>query len=219
MDEYIIREAKESDIPFLADVVIWAERGVSDKCVYSTMFNISEEEARAKIRDIFEEEVDGCEFSLSSFLITEYNNEPVGALGGWIECFEGAMPSSILKSNLINYTFNKKSIDYLIAKMHIVKDIIAKRDPLSLQIEYLYFVRNHRGKGQVGELVTEHEKKAKLKYPDLKKSQIQIFKNNYPSIRAAESLGYRLAKTYTAESDEILKFLACKEKNIYEKEF
>jgi hypothetical protein len=219
MDEYIIREAKESDIPFLADVVIWAERGVSNKCVYSTMFNISEEEAKKKIRDIFEEEIDGCEFSLSSFLVAEYKNEPVAALGGWIECFEGALPSSILKSNLINYTFNKESIEYLMTKTHVVKDIIAKRDALALQLEYIYITRSHRGKGLAEKMIIEHEKNAKLKYPGVKKAQIQIFKNNFPSIKIAENLGYHLAKTYTANNDDILDFLACKEKNIYEKEY
>ena len=49
MDEYLIREAVKRDIPFLADTVIAAEKGRSDKLSYSTLFNISESKAKELI--------------------------------------------------------------------------------------------------------------------------------------------------------------------------
>jgi len=44
MTDYLIRQATNSDIPFLAEAVMSAEKGVSNKCIYSTLFNISEED-------------------------------------------------------------------------------------------------------------------------------------------------------------------------------
>jgi len=103
--------------------------------------------------------------------------------------------------------------------MHIVKDIIAKREPMTLQLEYVYILRNHRGKGILDKLMYGQEQRAKQMYPELKKGQLQIFSNNFPSIRTTYRYGYSLSKTYNAENDDILDYLACKEKNIYEKNF
>jgi len=59
------------------------------KLSYSTFFNLSEEQVRSYIIRMFEEEVDGCEFSLSSYLLYEYEGNPVASVGGWIEGFGG----------------------------------------------------------------------------------------------------------------------------------
>lgn len=219
MKEYVIRKATKNDFPFLADTVIAAEKGVSDKCNYSTLFNVSEKEAKDLIITMFEEEVEGCEFSLNSYLVTEYNGEPVAAFGGWIECFEGSMPSSLLKSNLINYTFRKESIEFLKTKMQIIKDIIVEREPLSLQFEYLYVSNSHRGKGLAHDLIEKHEVNAKATYPALKKGQFQLFKNNVTIISLFGKHGYKVVKSYKSDNDEVLNYLPSNEKYVMEKEF
>lgn len=77
MNEYLIRKAKAADIPFLADVVIASEKGMSDNLSFTTLFNIPEDRAKELIINMFEEEIDGCELSLSSFIVTEYNGQPI----------------------------------------------------------------------------------------------------------------------------------------------
>lgn len=219
MNEYLIRKPLRSDLPFLADAVIAAERGISDKCNYSTLFNLSIEEVKELIIKMFEEEVDGCEFSLSSYLVTEYNKEPVAAFGAWIECLDGTMPSSILKSNLINYTFKKESVEFLKTKMDIVKELVAEREPLSLQFEYLYVSESHRGKSLAHDLINKHEENAKIIYPSLKKGQFQLFGNNTRIINLFGKHGYRVVKNYKSTHSEILNYLPYNEKLIMEKEF
>ena len=59
MDGYTIRKAIPKDIPFLADVVIAAEKGMSDKLSYATLFNFSETEVKALVINMLEEENDG----------------------------------------------------------------------------------------------------------------------------------------------------------------
>lgn len=219
MNEYIIRKALKDDLLFLAEAVIAAEKGISNKCNYSTLFNISEKEVKDLIVLMFAEEVDGCEFSLNSYLVTEYNGAPVAAFGAWIECFKESMPSSLLKSNLINFTFRKESIEFLKTKMHLIKDMIAERDPMTLQFEYLYVSENHRGNKLAHDLINKHEEIAKLQFPVLRKAQFQLFSNNIPIINLFGQHGYRVVKSYKANNNEILTYLPFGEKLIMEKEF
>ena len=121
MREYLIRKATLKDTSFLAEVIIAAEKGVSDNLSYSTLFNLPESKVRELLIAILKEEIDGCAFSISSFLVTEFDGHPVAALGGWIEGFEENTSSKIIKSNLISYIFPKESIQALVLNSNISK--------------------------------------------------------------------------------------------------
>jgi hypothetical protein len=217
MNEYLIRDAVKEDIPFLADVVIAAEKGGSDKLSFSTLFNLTENEVKDLLIAIFEEEIDGCELSVSSFLVAEYNGELVAASGAWIEKFDGGLSSQILKSNLISYTFTKESIAFLKTKSDIIKDILIEREPLTLQFEYLYIKQDYAGRGIDIELVQKNEKKAVEKYPRLKKAQCQLFKNNIFAVKMAIKKDFKIVRTYKAADSNILDYLAGDEKILMEK--
>jgi hypothetical protein len=217
MNEYLIRKATAKDHSFLADTVIAAEKGMSDKLSYSTLFNLPEAEVKQLIISMFDEEIDGCEFSTSSFLVVEYQGQPVAALGGWIECFDGEQPSKILKSNLISYTFSKESIEFLKTRSHLVKDILIERQPMSLQYEYLYVCKDHLGKDLDKALVKKHEENALMVYPEVEKSQTQLFKNNLFSIKSLLKQGFQVAHIYKADNKEIIDYLPSAEKYLLEK--
>jgi hypothetical protein len=217
MDEYLIREAVRKDIPFLADTVIAAEKGRSDKLSYSTLFNISESKAKELLVSMFEEEIDGCELSLSSFLVAEYNGETVGASSAWIERFDGCMPSQILKSNLILNTYGKESLEFFKTKSHIVKDILAGREPLTLQLEYMYIQEKHLGKGLDTAFIKKSEEKALAKYPALRKIQVQLFKNNIFAIIVLRKKNFNVVKSYKSNNREIFEYIPFDEKLLMEK--
>ncbi len=219
MNEYLIRNAVIKDIPFVVDVVIAAEKGMSDKLSYSTLFNLSENEVKDLIIKMFEEEVDGCELSLSSFLVAEYQGEAVAASGAWIEGFNGVMSSQILKSNLISYVFKKESIEYLKTKSYLVKDILIPREPQTLQFEYMHITDKHLGKGLDVELIRKNEEYALAKYPDLQKAQCQLFKNNIFAIKMASKKGFKIIKSYKSGNSEILEYLSFNEKILMEKTY
>ena len=206
MDEYLIREAEIKDIPFLADTVIAAEKGSSNKLSYSTLFNISESKAKELIIAMFEEEIDGCELSLSSFLVAEYKGEVVGAIGSWIEGFDGSMPSKILKSNLILHSFEKESIEFFKPKSHIIKDTFIEREPLTLQLEYIYITAKHLGKDLDNELIKKSIANAVAKYPGLKKIQTQLFKNNIFAVIVLRKKGFNVVRSYRSDNKEILDY-------------
>ena len=219
MNEYLFRKAVVKDIPFLADVIISAEKGKSDKLSYSTLFNISESRARELIISMLEEEIDGCELSLSSFWVAEYGGEPVAASGSWIESFNGLMPSQILKSNLISYFYERESIEFLKARSHMLKGILADREPMTLQFEYMHISDEHVGKGIDAELVKKNEEYALAQYPALKKAQCQVFKNNIFAVKVALKRGYKIVKSYKSVDDELFNYLPFNEKVLMEKLF
>jgi ribosomal protein S18 acetylase RimI-like enzyme len=207
MNKYIIRKATLEDIPFLVEVVIAASKSNSDKLGFSTLFNLPEDKIRQIIGSMFEEEIDECEFSLSSFLITEHHGKPVAAVGGWIEGLIQKIPSSTLKSNLINFYFPKESIALVLSRSDIISDVLIGRKNLSLQIEYVYIDKNHRGKGLGEALIREHIKNALLTYPELKKVQVQLFGNNIPAIKLYEKCGFRIEKVFKSSNAKIFDYL------------
>jgi ribosomal protein S18 acetylase RimI-like enzyme len=217
MSEYIIRKASEKDIPFLAEIVIAAEKGNSDKLSYSTLFNISEEKAKELIIAMFEEEIEGCEFSVDSFLIAEIDTEAVAGFGAWIEGFDGNSPSKILKSNLISYTFGPDCIAYLKTKANLLKDFLTEREPLALQFEYLFVSNKHRGNHLATLLIEKHIEQAKQLYPELQKAQVQLFKNNANAVSVYERNGFETVQTLRSNEPELLNYLPYNEKLLMEK--
>ena len=116
MSGYQLRTASENDIEFITQVIIAAEKGNSDMLGFSTLFNLKESEVKEAIGAMLREEIDFCEFSISSFIIVTENEIPVAAFGGWIEAMPGEMPSKLLKSNLLGYTLKKENLAFLKTK-------------------------------------------------------------------------------------------------------
>lgn len=218
MNDYTFRKATESDAGFLADVVIAAEKSNSDKLSYATLFGISEEQAKSFITSMFEEEIDGCEFSIDSFLIAEYQGKPVASFGAWIEGLDGT-PSKLLKSNLISFTFGKDCIEYLKSTSHVLQDLVTEREPMTLQFEYLFVDGSHRGKNLSDTIIQKHEEIARELYPELQKSQVQLYANNCNAIRVYERNGFEIAQTYRSDDSEVLNYLPFGEKCIMEKKY
>jgi len=217
MNGYIVRQAEKKDVPFLVETVIAAEKGRSDKLSYATLFNLSESEVALLLAQMFNEEIDGCELSISSFLIVEHEGETAAASAVWIENFEDNMPSQILKSNLILNTFDKESIAFFKTKAHIIKDILIEREPLTLQLEYLYITNKHVGKGLDALLINTGQQNAIQKYPQLQKIQGQLFKNSIFAIIALRKKDFTIARTYKSENPDILNYIPFNEKLLMEK--
>jgi N-acetylglutamate synthase-like GNAT family acetyltransferase len=217
MGEYYIRKATLKDVPFLAEVIVAAEKGNTGNMSYSTLFNLTESKVEELIIAILGEEIDGCEFSLSSYLVTEFDGKPVAALGGWIEGFEENTSSKILKSNLISFIFPKESIQALISNSNMICDILIDREMMTLQLEYGYILKDHRGKKLLEPLIHKHVENALSIYPDLKKVQFQCFKNTTQVVHLFEKLGYYIAKEVHAKNEEVSNFLPDRVKLLMEK--
>ncbi len=196
-NKYVIRRATLDDVDFLVTTIIEAEKSSTNNLGLANYFEVTEEELRRYLKAILEEEIDGCELSVSSFIIAEYEDTPVSTRGGWMEGRnEDEQPSSVLKSNLISYHFPMDKILNAQKKWEIVKDIQVEREWNTYQWEYSYTVPEHRGHHLVPRINEMHIQQA-LEL-GAKKIQGHVFANNIKSLKAYERSGFKVVRSYTS---------------------
>jgi ribosomal protein S18 acetylase RimI-like enzyme len=217
MTGYNIRKATLNDIDFITATIIAAEKSGSEKLGLAAIFNLTEQEVRPLIHAMLEEEIDECEFSVSSFLLTEYNGSPVAAIGGWVEGLVEKMKSAVLKSNLIGFCFPKEAIAFAHSRIKDIAGILIEREDLALQIEYVYIDKNHRGKALGEGLIKQHIENARQAYPAINKAQVQVFSNNLAAVKLYEKCGFYIAKAFKAHNESIFEYLPHNEKLLMEK--
>lgn len=195
MSELIIRKASSKDIEFLVEAIVEAEKGGTEKFGFASMLNLSESEARSYIKKMLEEEIDGCEFSVSSFLIVNIQKENVAAVGGWIEGInDDNQPSTTIKSNLFSYILPIENIKHMYQNSHVLKGIQHERKWHTLQIEYVYVKPQYRGKHLSEKLICKHIEYATHTHTDLSEVYVQLFEVNIYAKLVYEHLGFLINK-------------------------
>jgi ribosomal protein S18 acetylase RimI-like enzyme len=189
INEFTIRPAIPDDIPFLVDTIIEAEKSGTSVLTYTTIFGLTEAEARECIAKMLEEGVDGCELSVSGFILAEKDNQIAGAVGEWIEGSEG-IPSGILKGNLLRYTLPPQCFEKASTLNKIVNDLHIEYVTNTIQIGLVYVAPEARGKGLVSILIDHKIDSLKESNPHVKEAYVQVFGNNLPAIRAYEKAGF-----------------------------
>lgn len=196
-EKLIIRPATLDDVEFIATTIIEAEKSSTDKIGPANYFEISEEDYRKYLIQMLEEEIDGCEISLSSFVVAEYEGKVVAARGGWLEGDnEDGMPSDMLKSNLFAYIIPKENLLKGKEKYDIIKDILINREMGAYQLENSYTHPDFRGYHIMGLLDAYHIDRAKKL--GAKKVQGHVSGSNVRSIKACERSGMHIVKTYVS---------------------
>ena len=217
--KYIFRNATVSDIDFLAEVIIESKKGVSNVLGWAELFELTIEEFREYLKQMLAEEVDGCEFSVSSFIVAEYDGKPAAAIGGWVEGGnEDGTPSSILKSNLLGFVIPMDNRLKAITNHEIVSALKVEREMGAYQMEYGYALPEHRGHHLLRRLFEQHEKRALESPLKPKKIQGMAFGNNKLSIKSLTDRGFSIAKIFESDHPDILKFVPYNKLLLFEKQ-
>ena len=217
--KYIIRRATFDDIDFITKVIIEAEKSMTNNFGLANFFEMGEDEIEGYIKQILEEEVDGCEFSLSSFFVAEYEGETVSALGGWLEGYFDEMPSEILKSNLVGFVFPKDKVLKTASKADIVRALQIPREMGTYQLEYSYTRDDHRGHRLIQRMMMAHLAYAKEIKPDIKKAQLHVFENNPTIIKVHERSGFHIAKRFVSDNPKALEYYPYNVELLMERDF
>ena len=194
-EDILIRKATIKDVDFLVDTIVFAEKSGTANFGLANLFEISEEDMCMYIKKILEEEIDGCEFSISSFIVAEHKGKVVAALAGWIEGQnEDGLSSSMLKSNLFSYVFPKDLIFKVRSKSEAVKPIQIERSIGAYQFDYGFTNQCYRGKGIMNAIIENHIQIAKTQ--GVRKMQVHIFENNLASINNYLRKGFDVKERY-----------------------
>jgi len=206
-NKYVFRPATIKDIDFLVETVIQAEKSSTGMCGLANYFSVSEEEMRGYVKQMFAEEVDGCELSVSSFIVVEYEGKVVAASGGWLEGNnEDGLPSSILKSNLLMYVLPKDIILDAQKNADVIKDLTIEKEMGVYQLEYSYIVPEHRGQFLLQDLTEAHIARAKSYGPQVKKIQAHAFEANKVILLINKVLRFKQTKRFVSTHPRILEF-------------
>lgn len=217
MNERIeIYPATISDIDFVAETIIEAEKSGTDKISFCNIFSMTESEVRELLKKILEKDVRGQEISYSEYLLCTVDGEYAGACTSWVEA-ESGHSAALLKADLL---FDHIDRDKLIEAQKIfslIQGLNIEREPGTLQLANAYVKPKFRGKGIIGLLMNEHIRLQKIKHPYVKKAQLRVTKTNENAARAYEKIGFVKIYEKTVEDDEILKILPAKTKILMEK--
>ena len=217
MEEFTYRPATLDDIPFLADTIIEAEKSGTDILSYTTIFGLSEEEALTHVKAMLEEEIDGCELSVSSFLVAESGGKVVAALSSWVEGSEG-LSSAELKGNLLSYVLPRESILKAASVNHIVRKIHMDYQMGTIQKGAGYVVKEFRNRKLFGILTEKMIEYLRQSHPEVWEVYTQVFGCNTAAIRANEKIGFSIVDTIETDDPEILRLLPSNQKHLLKKE-
>lgn len=215
-EEFIIRRATIEDLNFLTDTIVAAEKSGTDNFGLAKFFELSDNEMWQYIRAMLNEEIEGCELSISSFLVAEYHNMVVSAFAGWVEAQnEEGLPSAILKSNIVGFCLPAENVKNSQSKRDVVRPLQIEREAGTYQLEYSYTLPQYRGYGILGLLMDAHEKEAISK--GVKKMQVHVFDNNLAAIKSYRKKGFIEVKRYISEHPETSLFFPSKVELLMEK--
>lgn len=217
MPDFMIRKALATDIRFLVDTIVAAEKSGTDNFGFAKLFELSEEDMRPYLSAMLEEEIDGCELSIGNFMVADHKGEAVAAFAGWVEGQnEDDLPSSLLKSNLIGYVLPKENVLKAQSKSDVVRPLQIEREKGSYQLEYSYTKPEFRGKDLMARIIDEHVKRAVKS--NVRKIQVQVFANNEPAIRTYEKNGFVVKKEFISNNPQSLQYFPFNIKLLMEKE-
>ena len=216
MAEFALRNANINDVPFLVETIIEAEKSGTDKLSYSTVFGLSEPESKKYISEMLLEEVNGCELSISSFLIAEKKEKIAAAIAAWIEESEG-VPSTILKGNLLSFILPKEYINKAMLLNQTLQDLHIDYIPGTMQLGLVYVSPAFRGLNLVRTLIDEKIRQLLLINPNVTEIYVQVFGNNLPAIRAYEKVNFKVVMIKETSNEEILHYLPSNKKILMKK--
>jgi ribosomal protein S18 acetylase RimI-like enzyme len=210
------RSAAPSDKDFLITTIIEAEKSGSNIISYCAIFSINEEELKALLGRILDEDIEGQELYIPGFLIAEVDGEPAAAISAWIEN-ETGMSSNIIKSNLLMYCLDRDTLINATPALQLMNEINVPRSAGALQIESVYTAEKYRGLGLVSKLVDEHIRRNREAGKVFDTAQVILLQNNVSARKAYEKTGFAVVKEKTCADKAILKLLSCDTKILMEK--
>tara|TARA_B100000963_G_scaffold148278_3_gene129214 strand:- start:76035 stop:76697 length:663 start_codon:yes stop_codon:yes gene_type:complete len=207
-----IKKASKKDIDFIIESIIAAEKNNTEILSYSKIFNLKISKVKEILKQTLLFNVDGCELSISSYLIGFIKNKPVASVGAWVEGKTG-LPSSTIKGNLLFKSMPTDSIKYAKSIFNITSKLYTQYILNSFCIGIVYIKKNYRGYGifkKILEIHINNINKGERKM----NTYVHVFSNNISAIKTYEKNGFVVIKEIKSDDNEIKKYLPFNKKQI-----
>jgi ribosomal protein S18 acetylase RimI-like enzyme len=211
----LIRTAALTDIDFIAEAIIGADKSGTGVSSYCRIFEIPEDILRRSIKLILAEDFDGFDIGMKCFRIAEIDHDHAGAVSSWIEGMDG-IASGTKKLSAFSFVLKGKNSN-LKNNLEIISEISIAREPGTLQLESVFTRSQFRGLGIAGKLINHHIELCRSAFPSVQKAQIQVMQENEVAVRTYQNLGFEIKETKTSGNPHITEFLPGRKKLMLEK--
>ena len=207
-----IKKAKLEDADFIVESLIEAEKNNTKVLSYSKIFNLKISKVKEVLKKTLIMNIDGCELSISSYLIGFIENKPVASIGAWIEGANGT-PSSTVKGNLLFKSLPKNSIKYAKSISNLTSKLYTEYIDNSFCIGIVYIKKGYRGYGIFKKIFEIHINNNKI-YDRKMNTYVHVFSNNISAIKTYKKNGFIMMKELKSDDNEIKKYLPFNKKQI-----
>lgn len=203
-EDILIRKAIKTDIDFIVESIVQAEKGMGNTISYCTLFDITEKEFRDVAGKILDEGISNFEFSLDSFMIAESGGKPAGAYGAWLEGADG-ISSGLLKMSALRSFLPKANILHYKSLAGSANEISFNRQAGTMQYESIYIPELFRGRNIGTMLVEALSNNLRMQYPRIDAAYVQLMKHNTVSLQAHVKYGFKIVDEKTGTNSGLLK--------------
>ncbi len=203
---YTVRRAGTADAAFLAEAILRADLGTEGRhSSYAALFGLSFDESKKAIEAMMAEEMEGCEFSPVHFLIAEANGSPVASVSSWIEGSDG-VSSWMVRSVLMKQYYPEGAMAHVARLKHLTDQMMVHRSEGAMQIESVFVLPDHRGRGLAAKLIRAHIARLMMQDYPFSKVELMTYTNNKNAIRAYEKMGFAITAETSCADPQVTEY-------------
>jgi GNAT superfamily N-acetyltransferase len=210
------RKATPDDFDFLFKAIMEADKSFTEVSSYCRLCGLTQNELSDIFKNIFEEELENCEFGHLSFALLCEDEKPVATAASWLEGADG-MPSWQVKSSALFCHLPKSNFLELKKNTDNFSSIIVPRTENALQLESIYIEPAYRGRGLFLELLNFHINFAHSQGLEFEVVELITYNSNVFAESAYKKAGFNKTKSTFSDNDDILNFYPASGMNLWQK--
>ncbi|NND77516.1 MAG: hypothetical protein HKN39_04985 [Flavobacteriales bacterium] len=201
-EKIIFRQAVESDLEQLIDLTISSVTSSNGRSFFATIFDLSEEEYKNIVRDLFSLNISNNEYDIGSYFVLEQNDELISCLAGWKEGEGDVDSEKILPLMVMQHVGLKTWIEKTQENEEISK-VNIPRERGKIQIENMFLKSSARGTSAFITIYFNTVDALFQKYPECNIVQSKFYATNKLAIRIAKHIGYDIIEERSFDTSSL----------------